>query len=52
MDWIVFVASRVSVRSVGLVRGCGFIAFMDLRAFRAERRPLLRGVVLLGLING
>jgi hypothetical protein len=46
MDWIVLVvASRVFVKSVGLVRGCGCIAVIDLRALRADRRPR----VLLGL---
>jgi hypothetical protein len=34
-----------------LVRGWGFMAFMDLRALRAERRPRLRDVVSLGLRN-
>jgi len=49
MDWIILdVVSSVLVRSVGLVRGWGFRAVMDLRAFKAERRPLLREVVLLG----
>ena len=51
MDWMVLaVAKSVFVKSVGLVRGCGFIAFMDLRALRAERRPRLCGV-LLGLTS-
>jgi hypothetical protein len=53
MDWIVLdAASRMSIRSVGLVRGWGFRAVMDLRALRAERRPLLREVVLLDGLGG
>jgi hypothetical protein len=53
MDWIVLdAASRVSVRSVGLVRGWGFRAVIDLRALRAERRPLLREVVLINDLGG